>query len=75
MNRRKFLKLFGGLLAMLPFVKQIAHQQPEQLGRADNRTLTTVSLDDNGDNLYITNISDGVVWRSNDGGSIWWVAE
>lgn len=85
MNRRKFLKRFGGLLVVLPFVKLeqgggiVSNLKALYLEWADTRMVATISLDEYarqlGHSLYMTNIRDGVVWRSDDDGFSWKVAE
>ncbi len=51
MNRRKFLKLFGGLLLALPFVKWFAPDQLEPLEFTDNADI--ISYDTFADAAYI----------------------
>lgn len=46
MNRRKFLKLFGRLLAALPFVQLEIPKQPKLSPWSNTEVITTISLDD-----------------------------
>ena len=46
MNRRKFLKLFGGLLAALPFVKREIPKQPRLSPWSNTEVITIIPLDE-----------------------------
>lgn len=51
MNRRKFFKLLGGLLAVLPFMNWVVPGQPELSNRTDNADI--ISYDTFVDDGYI----------------------